>query len=504
MSWVDDNVMQAGTQYQYDDLGRISQTNIELWAQGNPLTYYRYGYDRYGNRVSQSITQDSNGSGPTTSYAINTGNNQISGIQYDAAGNMMSDGLTHTYVYDAEGNVIQVDNNIHYYYNAFNQRVRTENGSSSTEYVYNILGQRVSVWDGSTRSEISGQYYWGSSPVAFYQGGAIHFQHQDWLGTERVRTDSTGAVEGTYQSLPFGDGFSASGTDNDAYHFAALDRDADDTHHAQFRQYSSTQGRWLSPDPYDGSYDASDPQSFNRYTYVRNNPLGMVDPSGLDYCTVSSGTAYQSPSDCAQAGGTWIYEPLPNNTGMCLAHCDGGPAPPDDPIKSYDPYSPLPPYIPLDPFSGYDDGSALDYSGSGGSPNNGNPTTPQPCLAQRVGNAIPGAQFTGVGNPVGGHQQFNFAVNTADLAADGFALFKALGIFSNGYRNGSFFLQVHVNGQNGAQLNGRGSGVINVQGHFDVFNPAAGYGSGLILHGIWDLGIGNLLFHHSARLDPGC
>ncbi|MBS1798188.1 MAG: hypothetical protein JSS95_00015 [Acidobacteria bacterium] len=236
----------------------------------------------YGNRVSQSITQDSNGSGPTTSYAINTANNQISGIQYDAAGNMMSDGLTHTYVYDAEGNVIQVDNNIHYYYNAFNQRVRAENGSSSTEYVYNILGQRVSVWDGSTRSEISGQYYWGNSPVAFYQGGAIHFQHQNWMGTERSRTDRNGAVEGTYQSLPFGDGFSASGSDNDAYHFAALDRDADDTHHAQFRQYSSTQGRWMSPDPYDGSYDVFSPQSLNRYSYVGNRPLTELDPLGLN------------------------------------------------------------------------------------------------------------------------------------------------------------------------------------------------------------------------------
>ncbi|MBS1798186.1 MAG: hypothetical protein JSS95_00005, partial [Acidobacteria bacterium] len=314
VSWVDDNVMQAGTQYQYDDLGRISQTNIELWAQGNPLTYYRYGYDRYGNRVSQSITQDSNGSGPTTSYAINTASNQISGIQYDAAGNMMSDGLTHTYVYDAEGNVIQVDNNIHYYYNAFNQRVRAENASSSTEYVYNILGQRVSVWDGSTHSEISGQYYWGNSPVAFYQGGAIHFQHQNWMGTERSRTDHNGAVEGTYQSLSFGDGFSASGTDNDAYHFAALDRDADDTHHAQFRQYSSTQGRWLSPDPYDGSYDASDPQSFNRYSYVGNRPLSSFDPSGqLCVSAFPYGNAEEpyidpfinSAEDCGAAYGIW-------------------------------------------------------------------------------------------------------------------------------------------------------------------------------------------------------
>jgi hypothetical protein len=36
------------------------------------------------------------------------------------------------------------------------------------------------------------------------------------------------------------------------------------------------------PDPYDGSYNLTDPQSFNRYAYVQNDPVNFVDPSGLD------------------------------------------------------------------------------------------------------------------------------------------------------------------------------------------------------------------------------
>jgi hypothetical protein len=35
------------------------------------------------------------------------------------------------------------------------------------------------------------------------------------------------------------------------------------------------------PDPYDGSYDLTDPQSFNRYSYVQNDPVNFVDPTGL-------------------------------------------------------------------------------------------------------------------------------------------------------------------------------------------------------------------------------
>jgi RHS repeat-associated protein len=133
-----------------------------------------------------------------------------------------------------------------------------------------------------------GDPVFGTVKACFYSisTGSVHFQHQNWLGTERVRTFYNGSGEGTFTSLPFGDGFSVSGTDTDPYHFAMLDADgiagADNgSAHAQFRQYSNLQGRWMSPDPYDGSYDFSNPQTFNRYSYVLNNPLAYIDPSGL-------------------------------------------------------------------------------------------------------------------------------------------------------------------------------------------------------------------------------
>ena len=175
---------------------------------------------------------------------------------------------------------------------------------------------------GRTRSEnldratcpIQGQYYWGGKPVAFHKSYVAHFQHQDWLGTERMRTTYTGAVEGKFTSLPFGDGLTTtSGTDLDPNHYAMLDHDAEtNTDHAEFRQYSNTQGRFMSPDPYDGSYNPGNPQSFNRYVYAMNNPLSNVDPSGLE-CVWDDGSYDDnndpetgSPSQCAAAGGTWV------------------------------------------------------------------------------------------------------------------------------------------------------------------------------------------------------
>ena len=50
-----------------------------------------------------------------------------------------------------------------------------------------------------------------------------------------------------------------------------------------FRQYSSQLGRWMHPDPAGlAAVDTTNPQSWNRYSYVLNSPLTLIDPLGLD------------------------------------------------------------------------------------------------------------------------------------------------------------------------------------------------------------------------------
>jgi RHS repeat-associated protein len=52
-----------------------------------------------------------------------------------------------------------------------------------------------------------------------------------------------------------------------------------------FRRYSPVQGRWISPDPAGiSAVDVTNPQSWNRYAYVLNNPLAFLDPLGLEPC----------------------------------------------------------------------------------------------------------------------------------------------------------------------------------------------------------------------------
>jgi RHS repeat-associated protein len=59
---------------------------------------------------------------------------------------------------------------------------------------------------------------------------------------------------------------------------------------AMNRRYNRWWSRFEQPDPYDGSYDATDPQSLNRYAYVQNDPANVVDPSGLN--PASPGTSF--------------------------------------------------------------------------------------------------------------------------------------------------------------------------------------------------------------------
>ena len=59
-----------------------------------------WSYDPWGNRTAQTPTKGSCGMW-SSSY---TGNNQISGYSYDAAGNLLNDG-SHSYTYDAENRI---------------------------------------------------------------------------------------------------------------------------------------------------------------------------------------------------------------------------------------------------------------------------------------------------------------------------------------------------------------------------------------------------------------
>jgi RHS repeat-associated protein len=289
----------------YDDFNRLSSVN-----RYNGVQTFSNVYDRYGNRWQQNAPQG----GPTLSVSFNAATNQINtaGFTYNAAGQLTNDTF-HSYSYDAVGNLLKVDggSTAQYVYDALNHRVRTQDGNGTNEYLYDPAGKRISTWVASSNFGSEGRIYWGDQQLAFRStDGTTYFDHQDWTGTERVRTNYAGSTAALYASFAYGDQSYAfnilnpsSGYNQDNAFYAGLDYDSGSgTDHAMFRQYTPLQGRWMSPDPYSGSYDESNPQSFNRYSYALNNPAVFTDPSGL-----------QSPSD---------DDPAPSSGSGCNIECE--------------------------------------------------------------------------------------------------------------------------------------------------------------------------------------
>jgi len=84
---------------------------------------------------------------------------------------------------------------------------------------------------------------------------------------------------------PFGQVLSEMATVANSKKFTGYERDnnssATGLDYSVFRYHSSYWGRFQTPDPFGGSYDLTDPQSFNRYAYVENDPINFTDPLGL-------------------------------------------------------------------------------------------------------------------------------------------------------------------------------------------------------------------------------
>jgi len=76
------------------------------------------------------------------------------------------------------------------------------------------------------------------------------------------------------------------------------------------RYFGSALGRFTSPDPLMASAKAWDPQTWNRYSYARNNPLALIDPTGM--AEVSAAACAQD-KHCVTVNVNVIYDKNAND-----------------------------------------------------------------------------------------------------------------------------------------------------------------------------------------------
>jgi len=129
----------------------------------------------------------------------------------------------------------------------------------------------------------------------------IHHFHADHLGSTRLTTaGNTGVFTRAHDYWPFGEEITStvqtSFEDVQPMKFTGHERDyisavntesTDYLDYMHARYYAPTLGRFLSVDP-GKDWAPGQPQSWNMYAYVRNNPVNRTDPTGR--CSAASGT----------------------------------------------------------------------------------------------------------------------------------------------------------------------------------------------------------------------
>lgn len=121
------------------------------------------------------------------------------------------------------------------------------------------------------------------------------YHHTDHLSGTSIETDANGKVIEMTDYYPFGEiridqSLDSNGTATptgykNPYKFTGKELDADiGLYYYGARYYNPAIGRFVSMDPWEG--DLKDPQSLNKYSYVRNNPLRYVDPTGELFETI--------------------------------------------------------------------------------------------------------------------------------------------------------------------------------------------------------------------------
>ncbi|MBI2985926.1 MAG: hypothetical protein HYY45_04080 [Deltaproteobacteria bacterium] len=279
--------------YAYDNTGNITGITDALWTGSRSFTY-----DALNRLTSGTGTFGSGQSQVTHNYVYDAIGNILekAGITYSytdashpSAVTSTSDGKSYTY--DANGNTLtgagrtmvwDVDNRL--------SSVSAAGGTALMSYDYTGIRVKKDSPGGITTYPFSGYEIDGGGVVTKYikigneivgasKGGEKLFYHNDHLGGINVITDLWAARIQLAEYDPWGKVSREEGIGDSIRRFTGKMLDPESgLYYYGGRYYDPELGRFISPDPF--VPQPGDPQSFNRYSYVGNNPVNYIDPSG--------------------------------------------------------------------------------------------------------------------------------------------------------------------------------------------------------------------------------
>ncbi|GAA6619287.1 putative Ig domain-containing protein [Scytonema sp. NUACC26] len=270
-------------------------------ASGTLLKETTYEYDASGKRKVQSSTTNGN---RTFNYTA--------GYQLDT---VTETGETENYDYDANGRLTLINRDgktLDLDHDAYDHLTTVKNKTTgkTTQYIYDGTGNRIKAVSGSTErrflvapamggglestdliTDAAGNlisnyiYAGGSSPLMrIGADGKPVYYLTDAMGTVIGLADGQGASAGKFLYDAFGNILSQVGGNNSAaggdFRFQGQWLESESgLYHFRARDYDPATGLFLSRDPVD--IIETEPESFNPYQFVYNNPYVYSDPTGM-------------------------------------------------------------------------------------------------------------------------------------------------------------------------------------------------------------------------------
>ncbi|MFU1796223.1 RHS repeat-associated core domain-containing protein [Paenibacillus azoreducens] len=301
------------SEYTYDSIGRllkvVNKKNTEILSQ------YQYTYDNNGN-----ITTVTDGTG-ATSYAYDKLNRltqvtrpsgQTINYTYDARGNrstFTSSGLSQSYsditstynVWDQLESTTKDGLTTEYVYEMQGLRLSKTTDTSTTRYAYNNSGEVIAELNGTNQAIAN--YIWGPDRLLAKKEAATgknYLYLYNGHGDVVQIIDPTGQVVNKYQYDEWGNILSEQEQIQNSFKYAGeiLDEETG-YYYLRARYYDPADGRFISKDTHEGQIN--NPLSLNLYTYVNNNPLINIDPSGNDAIIITNPNL-ANPTDGKLAG----------------------------------------------------------------------------------------------------------------------------------------------------------------------------------------------------------
>jgi RHS repeat-associated protein len=297
VSQVVDSKAGETVNFSYDELNRLTGA---IGAYNKSYTYNAAGNITYSDEGGGMYTYDAVKVHQVTSTFI--GNS----YGYDGAGNMTSrtvGGTSYTLVYDQENRLYTVSGGATatFLYDGDAKRVKGTVGATTTSYVGDYY-----EWNGSTAK----QYYAiGGVRVAMKENTILRYLLSDHLGSTALNVSQALVKDSEVRYYAFGSDRFTSGTMPTTYRYTGQRAEQGiGLYYYNARWYDAALGRFAQADtivPQPGN-----PQSLNRYSYVLNNPLRYVDPTGHGeqdyYMFVQGCLSSSSPCDPETAWANYL------------------------------------------------------------------------------------------------------------------------------------------------------------------------------------------------------